>query len=107
MGPKREFFRIALDRSGTLRRGHEAAACEVLDLTEKGVQLKTDFPVTVGETLECDFSLTETRAIHCSIRVTRVSASSVGACVIDISPANQEKLSRFIDEVIALNLGGF
>jgi hypothetical protein len=107
VGQQREFYRIALERSGTIRRGDETAACEVLDLTEKGVQLKTDLPVTVGETLGFDFSLTGARTIHCSIQVTRVSAASVGACVTDISPADQEELSRFIDELIALNLGGF
>lgn len=107
MGQKREFFRISVERSGTVRRGADSAPCDVLDLTEKGVQLKTGLPVTVGETLELDFSLTKARTIHCRIRVTRVSAPSVGACVSDISPADQEQLSHFIEEVIALNLGGF
>lgn len=107
MGHNRELFRIALERRGTLRRGAEAATCDVLDLTEKGVQLKTDLPVMVGETLQLEFSLTDICAIRCSIRVTRVSAPSVGACITDIAPADQKQLSHFIEELIALNLGGF
>jgi hypothetical protein len=107
VGQKREFYRIAVDRSGTVRRGQETVACEVLDLTEKGVQLTTDLPVRVGETLELDFSVTDAVAIHCSIMVTRVSGKSVGSCISDIAPDDQERLSRFINDLVALNLGGF
>jgi len=107
VGQKREFYRIAVDRSGTVRRGGESVACDVLDLTEKGVQLTTDLAVRVGETLELDFSLTDAVEIHCSILVTRVSGKSVGSCISDIAPGDQERLSRFINDLVALNLGGF
>lgn len=107
MGQKREFFRITVERIGTLRRGADSAACEIIDLTEKGVQLKTNLPVTEGETVQLDFNATDAIAIHCSIRVTRVSAQSVGACITSIAPSDQEQLSRFIEELISLNLGGF
>ncbi len=106
MGQKREFYRIAVERSGTVRRGEETVACEVCDLTEKGVQLTTDLPVRVGETLELEFSLTDAVAIHCSILVTRVSGNSVGSCISDIAPGDQERLSRFINDLVALNLEG-
>lgn len=107
MGYKRELFRIAVERTGTVRRGDETAACEVLDLTEKGVQLKTDLPLKNGELLQLDFSLTDAIAIHCGLHVTHVSGTSVGTSITDIAPADQEHLSRFIDALIAMNLGGF
>ena len=82
-------------------------ACNVIDLTEKGVQLKTDLSVEVGETLQLTFSLTKTRAIDCTIMVTRVSPPNVGTCIADISPADQQELSQFIEQLITSNLGGF
>ena len=106
MEQKREFYRIAVQRSGSIRREEETAPCEVLDLTEKGVQLTTDLVLSVGETLQLAFSLTDSVTLHCSIMVTRVSGKSVGCCISDISPADQARLARFIDDVVALNLGG-
>lgn len=107
MGPQRQFYRIAVERRGVVRRGDQTAACDVLDLTEKGVQLKTSLPVAPGDRLELDVSLTDTRAIRCGVQVTRASGTSVGVSIIEIAPADQEQLSRFIEDVIALNLGGF
>ena len=106
MEQKREFYRIAVQRSGSIRRGEETAPCEVVDLTEKGVQLTTDLALSVGETLQLAFSLTDAVTLHCSVMVTRVTAKAVGSCISDISPADQDRLSRFIDDVVALNLGG-
>lgn len=106
MDRQREFFRIAVERRGCLRRGHEEAPCRVLDLTEKGVQLQTDLLVTVGDDLRLDVDLTETSAISCGIHVTRVSETSVGARITDIALADQAELSRFVEQLITLNLGG-
>lgn len=106
MGQKRELHRITVDRRGTLRRGGETATCEILDLTENGVQLKTDLPVTAGDALQLAVGLTDSVAIRCGIRVTRVNGTSVGTCITDITPADEEQLSRFIESLIALNLGG-
>ena len=107
MGNQRALFRIALERHGELRRGTEIADCNVLDLTEKGVQFKTDLALKVGETLQLTFGLTKTRAIECTVMVTRVSPPYVGTCIADISPADQQELSQFIEQLITSNLGGF
>ena len=63
MSQKREFFRIAIERTGQIVRGGEAAPCEVLDLTEKGFQLRTDLPVVMGESVELEFPLTKEASI--------------------------------------------
>ena len=107
MGHQRELFRIALERSGEIRGGNVAAACEVIDLTEKGVQLKTDLPVEVGETLQLMFDLAPASTVHCTILVARVCPPHVGALISDISQDDQKRLSQFIEQFIALNLGGF
>lgn len=107
VGPQRQLYRIGVARPGIVRRGEEISSCEVCDLTEKGVQLKTGLPVGVGDRLQLDCSLTEAVEISCAVRVTRTCGPSVGACIVEITAADQERLSRFIEDVIALNLEGF
>ena len=107
MGRQRELFRIALERTGEVRQGEHTLPCDVVDLTEKGVQIKTSLCVEVGETLQLKFALTATSEIHCTIQVSRISGNSVGACISDISPDDQKQLSQFIEQLISLNLGGF
>jgi hypothetical protein len=106
MGNKRELYRIALDRGGEIRRGTEVSPCTILDLTEKGVQLTANLPAQAGETLQLEFSLTSHCTIHCTVLVTRVSGPQIGACITDISPEDQQHLSQFIEQLIAMNLGG-
>lgn len=106
VGSKRHLYRIGVARPGIVRRGEDIASCEVCDLTEKGVQLKTDLPVKVGDRLHLDCSLAETLDVRCAVRVTRTCGPSVGACIVEITAADQECLSRFIENVIALTLEG-
>ena len=107
MGYKRELFRIALDRTGELHRDQTVSPCDLSDLTEKGVRLKTDLPVQVGERLQLHFRLTTACPITCTILVTRVSPPWVGATIDSISPEDRQNLSRFIEELNALHMTGF
>jgi hypothetical protein len=107
MAHKRELFRIELDRKGELHRNGTVASCDVLDLTEKGVRLKTDLPVKTGERLQLRFLLTTASPITCTIRVARVSPPWIGATIDDIPADDQQKLRLFIEQLLALNLTGF
>jgi hypothetical protein len=107
MAHKRELFRIALDRKGELRREDTVSPCVVLDLTEKGVRLKTDLPVQAGDRLQLQFRLTTACPITCTLQVARVSPPCVGATITDISPDDRQKISRFIEELNALHMTGF
>jgi hypothetical protein len=107
MTQKRALFRIALDRKGELRVDGTAIPCEVLDLTEKGVRLRTDLPVQAGDRLQLHFHLTAACPLTCTVQVARVTPPWVGATIDDISPENKEKLTRFIEELNALHMTGF
>lgn len=107
MHQKREVFRVTLDRQGRIRRGTEVSDCHVVDLTEKGVQLKIEMPVRVGEVMELEFFLSDTAHIHCMIQINHVILPHVGAAIVRISAEHQEQISRFIDQINALNVTGF
>ena len=74
MTQKREFFRVAIERTGQIARGAEIAPCEVLDLTEKGFQLRTGLSVAVGERLELEFHLTKAVPIQCTVEITHAAS---------------------------------
>ena len=105
MRQQRELFRISLQRNGRILYGNPIAACEIIDLTERGLQLKTDLTVEIGQTLQLEFELEPSSLIHCTILIARVSPPHVGARITDISPDDRERLSRFVEQFIALNLG--
>jgi hypothetical protein len=107
MAQKRELFRVGIDRTGRIQRGAETVPCQVVDLTEKGFQLRVEGTFHVGEALDLEFVLNEPRPVLCTIQVTHVRPPYVGALIARISPEHQAQLSRFIEELNALNMTGF
>lgn len=107
MAQKREFFRIAIDRAGQVHRGSETVLCHVVNLTEKGFQLRVEGPMAVGDTLHVEFALSEASVLMCTVRATYVEPPLVGVVISNISPENKRKLTRFIDEMNTLTIAGF
>lgn len=107
MTQKREFFRVVIERTGRIGRGGTVASCEVLDLTEKGFQLRTGLSAAIGDKLELEFQLTKAAPIHCTVEITYAAAPQFGARIANISPAHQQCLSAFIEQLNVLNLTGF
>lgn len=107
MGQQRGLYRVVVQLAGTVRRGAETAPCEVLDLTESGFRIQTGLSGAVGEELQLDFTLPGGRAIHCAVQVTNIMPPYVGVRITGISPEQQQQLSRFIEQLISLNLTGF
>ncbi|HEU4686170.1 MAG TPA: PilZ domain-containing protein [Nitrospira sp.] len=105
MEHQRRLYRIALKRSATLQRGHQIVPCQVIDLTEQGVQLSTAEPVEAGEELGLTLELAPAATIHCSVLVTWVRLPAVGARISKISADNERQLAQFIEQLIAINLG--
>lgn len=107
MMQKRQLFRIRIHRVGQVRRRSDVAKCGVLDLTERGVCLSTTLTVTTGEELDVQFDLTGTCAIRFTVLVMYLGPSQLGALITEISPEHQAHLTKFIDQLIAMNLAGF
>lgn len=107
MAKQRQLFRISIDRTGEVRRGNETLTCSVVDLTEKGVRLGIDGTFHVGETLELRFPLTDADLIDCIIEVTHHRPPHLGAVIVRMAADQEARLSRFIDELNALNMTGF
>ena len=106
MNDQRELFRISVHRKGFLRRRGETSICEIDDLTEQGLQIVTEVPLTVGETVALEFQLVDRVVIHCALLVTHVKEQWIGGRIIQISTEHQDALTRFIEQMISANLVG-
>lgn len=107
MNQKRGLFRLTINRTGRLIRGTDVAPCDILDLTDKGMLIATSAAASVGDELLLEFPLTPTTVLQCTIQISHVAPPRCGARIVAISPEQQISLSRFIDELLALNVTGF
>ncbi len=107
MDQKRGLFRLSIKRTGRLIQGTDVAPCEILDLTDKGMLIHADRAASVGDELQLEFPLTSTALLQCTIHITHVAPPHFGARIGSISSEHQQSLSRFIDELLALNVTGF
>jgi hypothetical protein len=77
-----------------------------LDLTEQGLQLRTEFPIAVGDTIHLECQLEAHTIIQCALLVTHVKSPYVGGRITEITVEHQEQLMRYVQQLIAQNLGG-
>lgn len=107
MKQKRVPFRLKIHRVGQISRGGDVAWCEITEFTERGIGLRSDLPVAVGEDIEVEFDLTNTWPIHCTIHVTHAEAPRLGGPIMAISDEHMSHIKQFIDQHTAINLTGF
>jgi hypothetical protein len=99
-------FRFSVIRRALLKHAGNTILCHILDLTEQGLQIRTDFPVAVGDTIELECQLEAHTIIHCALLVTHVSTPHVSGRITEISSEQQQQLIRFLQQLIAANMGG-
>ena len=63
-------------------------------------------PLVVGEVVHLTCALDTHEEIECRVAVTHVHRSVFGAQIVKMSPEHQERLSRFIEDVITVNING-
>jgi hypothetical protein len=107
MGHKRETFRIHVHLTGSVSQGARTAACEVVELTEKGIRLRTDLPVSAGDELTLELLIPASSSIQGTVSVTHVKPPYLGGRFRVSSPKHQRLLSQFIEQIVTMNLAGF
>ncbi len=107
MTDQRQLYRVAIDRTGQVRRGSQAYPCHVIDLTEHGVCLQMTEMFRAGDELQLEFALTNVDMLACTIQVTNRRPPYIGAAIVQMAPDQQKRLSSFIEQINALNMTGF
>ena len=105
MGYKRKFTRLKLGCQGDLFRGSELISCQMVDVSEKGMLLRTGTPLTLDEELPFEFLLGPSRRIKCTVKILREAKGEYGAQIVHISQDDQQYLTEHIDDFIASNFG--
>ncbi|MGH7206462.1 MAG: PilZ domain-containing protein [Nitrospiraceae bacterium] len=103
MSYRRSTVRLIIERDGQVHRHGKTTTCKVVDMSEEGVRVKAQSPVTVGEELQLDCWLVKDRWIRCTVQVKYVSSPYFGARITHISPEQQSHLREYIDELITTN----
>lgn len=103
---QRELFRISVHRKGFLRHRGDTTVCEIHDLSEKGLQIVTETPLVVGETVALEFQLVDHLIVHCALLVTHAHDQRVGGRIVQISTEHQQALVHFIEQMITPHLVG-
>ena len=99
--------RIAIERIGLVIAHGQTAECRVSDFTEEGFRLQTDdLSVLVGEVVHLTCALNAHEDIECRVAVTHIHPPAFGAQIVGMSPAHRTRLSRFIEDVITVNITG-
>ena len=106
MNQHRQQYRIPIERTGRLTRQGEISECHVSDLTEQGFQLRTDLSLALGEVLSLTCALDGNSDITCTVAVTHARWPLFGSRIVDISPEHRQRLSQFIQRLIAVNMMG-
>ena len=107
MAYKRKHSRLHIECQGDIHRAGEDIACQIVDLSEQGMLIRTPTLLTVGEELSFELGLGKSRRIHCTIKVARVAKSDFGVQIVQISPEDQRYLSEYLDDFATNNFGRF
>jgi hypothetical protein len=98
MGFKRQSSRVEVGKPGRLHRGTFSAPCQVMNVSESGVQLHSRMFVKNGDALRLAIELDGGRLLNCEIQVINVRPQHFGAKILSISPDDRERLSHILDD---------
>lgn len=106
MNQHREQYRILIERTGRLQWNGKVTNCHVWDLTEFGFQVQTDLDLSPGELVHLDCVLDLDSHIECAVLITYARRPIAGGPIVVISPEHQKRLTRFIEQMLSMTLGG-
>lgn len=106
MTEQRSQFRFPVERRAFLKHDGKTILCDVLDLTERGLRLRTEFPIAVGETIQLECQLEAHTIVHCALLVTHAAPPHVGGRITEISAEHHQLLMRHVQQLSSQNLKG-
>ncbi|MDF2460009.1 MAG: hypothetical protein K0S79_2425 [Nitrospira sp.] len=106
MTNQRHHFRIPVSRRGLVTKGQTTALCDIIDITEQGLHISTELPLTVAETVRTECQLDETCVVHCELLITHAQPPRFGGKITHLLPEHQQQLVSFIQRLIMSNMAG-
>ena len=98
MGFKRKHSRVQSGRIGRLQRGTLVVPCTVVDVSDSGLQLESRLVVKPGEIVQLLIESGKEETLTCEVEVVHVRASKIGAKITSMTPENQSRFTRMLDD---------
>jgi|SRR5688572_24047114 hypothetical protein len=102
----RHQFRVAVARRGLVTQQQATAMCEVLDLTEQGVQFCTELSLRENEKVRIECQLDEHCIIQCELLITHARPPHFGGRITHLIPEHQQQLASFVRRLILSSMAG-
>ena len=106
MTSHRRQFRMPVSRCGLLTKDHATVLCEIVDITEEGVQLSTDMILCADETVRIECQLDADCIIHCEVAIMHAQPPRFGGRITHLLPEHQQQLALFIQRLIISSMAG-
>ena len=106
MTSHRRQFRMPVSRCGLVTKDHTTGLCEIMDITEEGLQFSTELVLRIDETVRIECQLDADCIIHCEVAITHAQAPRFGGRIRHLLPEHQQQLALFIQRLIVSTMAG-
>jgi hypothetical protein len=106
MTAHRRQFRMPVSRCGLLTKDQTTALCEILDITEQGLQFSTELLLSERDTVRIECQLDADCIIQCQLVITHAEAPHFGGRMTHLLPEHQQQLATFIQRLIVSSMAG-
>jgi hypothetical protein len=105
MTEQRSQFRFPIERRAFLKYDGNTYLCDLLDLTDLGLKLRTEILIPVGATIQLECQLEAHAIIHCAVLITHSSHPYIGGQITEILLEHKRQLTQFMQKLIAAHSG--
>lgn len=98
MGFKRKHSRVQSGRAGQLQRGALVMPCAVVDVSDSGVHLESRLVVKPGDEIQLSIECGREGTFICEVEVVHVRAQKIGARITSMTPENQARFTRMLQD---------
>lgn len=106
MTTQRRQFRVPVSRCGLVTKDHTSTLCEIMDITEEGLQFSTDLHLSPNDTVRIECQLDADCIIQCALVVTHAAPPSYGGRMTHLLPEHHQQLALFIQHLITSSMAG-
>lgn len=106
MTAHRRQFRMPVSRCGLVTRDHTTTLCEILDITDEGLQFCTEMLLSAGDTVSIECQLDADSIIQCEMVIAHALAPHFGGRITHLLPEHQRQLASYIQRLILSSMAG-
>ena len=106
MTAHRRQFRMPVSRRGLVTKDQSTSLCEILDITEQGLQFSTGMFLSEHDTVRIECQLDADCIIQCEMVITHAQAPHFGGRIMHLLQEHQQQLAAFIQRLIVSSMAG-